>query len=155
MDSFDYLAIAVKDAANRRAVCEAVDGLYAELEGEIALRKPVCVMSGHCCRFEEYGHRLYVTTMELAAFVRRYQSIAVAAKPVDGGCAFQRSRMCWVHAFRPMGCRLFFCDAAAGAWQQEKYEEFHSRLKRMHETMEVPYAYVEWRAGLEMVGLTQ
>jgi len=58
----------VREAGERRDVREAVEGIYLELGKELEKRKPLCAVSGRCCRFEEYGHRLYVTTMELGAF---------------------------------------------------------------------------------------
>jgi Fe-S-cluster containining protein len=66
----DQLKQWVLDAAARPEVSERVAQLYAELQEQIDKRRPVCSLSGRCCRFEEYGHQLYVTTLELAAFVR-------------------------------------------------------------------------------------
>jgi Fe-S-cluster containining protein len=109
--------------------------------------------SGRCCRFEEYGHRLYVTTLELAAFVAELPD-AAGTKDWDGtGCPFQVNKLCSVHAIRPFGCRVFFCDATATQWQNERYERFHADLKRLHEELDVPYLYVEWRAALVALGL--
>ena len=56
---------------------------------------------------------------------------------------------------RPFGCRVFFCDSTSDAWQHERSERLHSELKRLHETMGVPYFYVEWRLALRALGLTQ
>ncbi|HWE97893.1 MAG TPA: hypothetical protein VG269_28310 [Tepidisphaeraceae bacterium] len=60
---------AVMQAADRAPVRDAVRTVYAALQDAIDVRRPICVTSGRCCRFEEFGHRLYVTTMELANFV--------------------------------------------------------------------------------------
>ena len=43
---------------------------------------------------------------------------------------------------------MFFCDATSTEWQNEQYELFHARLKELHQTMKIPYFYVEWRAAL-------
>ncbi len=135
-----------------------MEGVYAELAREVEKRRPICVVSGKCCRFEEYGHRLYVTTMELAAFVAGLRAMKTAEevgrlmREWDGkGCVFQVAKMCGVHGIRPFGCRVFFCDATATQWQQEQYEAFHGRLRKLHEEMRVGYWYVEWRAGLREV----
>lgn len=135
----------------------AVGVLYADVQREVNTRRPVCVMSGRCCRFEEYGHRLYVTTMELAAFVHDLR--AAPAKPTasnwDGaGCPFQSNKMCGVHAIRPFGCRMFFCDPTSTEWQNDAYERFHARLKEMHDALRVRYFYLEWRQALEALGLS-
>ncbi|HWE94497.1 MAG TPA: hypothetical protein VG269_11085, partial [Tepidisphaeraceae bacterium] len=72
----------------------------------------------------------------------------------DGkGCPFQRLKLCTVHAIRPFGCRMFFCDATSTQWQNDAYERFHAELKQLHERLEVPYFYVEWRQALRELGL--
>jgi Fe-S-cluster containining protein len=152
------LCTAVIDAFWRPAVRTAVADLYTALETRISQRRPLCVLSGRCCRFDEYGHRLYVTTIELAAFLYDYLNrplaeVRQAARNWDkAGCPFQVRRLCGVHPLRPMGCRLFFCDVSSEDWQHEQYEWFHSQLKRLHERLAVPYAYVEWRTALTQLG---
>ncbi len=149
----DELKAWVMQAAARPEVAEAVETLYAQLQARIDQRKPLCVMSGRCCRFDEYGHRLFVTTLELGAFVRRLEGQPGTFMPQQGGCPFQVGKMCGVHAIRPFGCRVFFCDSTATQWQQEQYEHFHEELKHLHEEMGVKYAYIEWRAALSCLGL--
>jgi Fe-S-cluster containining protein len=147
---------AIFSASRRDDVIDAVHRVYGDLERQIAVRKPICQSSGRCCKFEEFGHRLYVTTMELAAFLKdlddhpamlaRLHSSKAIANP---GCIFQDSKLCSVHTIRPFGCRIFFCDETATAWQREQYEQFHARLKRLHGELDVPYHYVEWRQALD------
>jgi Fe-S-cluster containining protein len=151
----EALRNAVGGAAVRGDVREAVEAVYRDLAAEVEKRRPVCVISGRCCRFEEYGHRLYVTTLELAAFQHglaesgRGAALAESVRAWDGrGCPFQVAKLCGAHAIRPFGCRVFFCDETSTQWQQEAYEAFHGRLKRLHEELAVPYFYVEWRAAL-------
>jgi Fe-S-cluster containining protein len=146
---------AVHAAAIRPEVRQAVHALYAEVQEQIERRKPACSASGRCCRFEEYGHRLYVTTLELAAFVRDLEdNPGMFARFYDPagwggkGCLFQQAKLCGVHGIRPFGCRIFFCDETAEQWQREQYEAFHGKLKRMHGELEVDYYYVEWREAL-------
>jgi Fe-S-cluster containining protein len=149
----------VRAAAGRADVLAAVRGLYADVQREVDARRPVCVVSGRCCRFEDYGHRLYVTTIELAAFMYELEQARAGGKAPsvddwDGtGCPFQVSKLCGVHPFRPFGCRMFFCDATSTEWQNEAYERFHGELKRLHETLGVAYAYVEWRQALRALGV--
>ena len=144
-------------AAGRAQVRDAVAALYRDVQLEVDRVKPRCDVSGRCCRFEEFGHRLFVTTLELAAFWYELETAgrpAAAAGPWDGsGCPFQSAGLCGVHSIRPFGCRIFFCDPASEGWQREQYERFHARLRRLHETLEVPYFYVEWRDALRAIGL--
>jgi Fe-S-cluster containining protein len=144
----------VMAAASLPRVREEVRRFYADLQLRIDQRRPLCVMSGRCCRFDEYGHRLYTTTMELAAFSAELADlppIPQAAVPA-GLCAFQSGKICRVHSIRPLGCRVFFCDPSSTEWQEEIYEEFHTRLKHMHVEMSIPYAYVEWRFACKAMG---
>lgn len=146
-DRVEELNRNVRDAAARPEVRQAVLAVYADVQKEIDARRPLCVISGKCCRFEEYGHRLYVTTLELATFIGDLHT----PMPTDWdgtGCPFQVNKLCSVHTIRPFGCRMFFCDPTATEWQNELYERFHARLKRLHESLGVPYAYVEWRQAL-------
>jgi Fe-S-cluster containining protein len=146
---------AVRAAAGRPETRDAVEQIYRDLAAEVEARRPRCVISGRCCRFEEYGHRLFVTTLELATFVHGFENTPPAAALAnsiadwDGtGCPFQVAKLCGVHAIRPFGCRIYFCDATSTQWQQEAYEVFHAKLKRLHESFAVPYFYVEWRQAL-------
>jgi Fe-S-cluster containining protein len=152
----DSIIQAVRDASLRTGAVRAVHEIYGELQRQIEIRRPICVVSGRCCRFEEFGHRLYVTTLELAAFVADYP----INRPIDGvvpgqwdgtGCPFQVNKLCGVHIFRPFGCRLFFCDATAAEWQQEQYQALHARIREVHEVFGVPYHYMEWRQALREV----
>jgi len=144
----------VVEAALRPEVRREVLRLYAELQTEIDRRRPICQVSGRCCRFEEFGHRLYVTTAELATFTAELADTTPAGgEPVAGGCPFQTGKICRVHTIRPMGCRIFFCDASATDWQQALYEQFHARLKKLHEDLSIPYGYMEWRFACNALGL--
>jgi Fe-S-cluster containining protein len=157
-------------AAGRAEVRDAIAEVYRDLEQQIHLRKPRCDASGRCCRFEEFGHRLFVTTIELATFWYNVETGSVGARLVSpesgtreqharrvsflqGACPFQQLRLCSVHEIRPFGCRIFFCDPASNQWQKEQYEQFHGRLKRLHDELDVPYFYVEWREALRAINL--
>src|SRR5687768_5000187 len=106
----------VLTASARLDVRDAVARVYADLQTEIDARRPICSASGRCCRFEEYGHRLYVTTLELAAFVNQLPVASGRSpeKPTSlpllataSSCPFQVDGLCSVHAIRPFGCRMF------------------------------------------------
>jgi hypothetical protein len=148
------LCLAVREAAVRADVRDAVANVYHALAEQVELRRPVCVTSGRCCRFDEFGHRLFVTTMELGAFLHELGTATAAcgfagdATAAVAACPFQREKLCTVHRIRPFGCRVFFCDETSTDWQRRQYEAFHTELKRLHERLRVPYFYVEWRAAL-------
>lgn len=146
------LRSAVTNAARDPSAIESVGDLYQSVQAEIDRRRPLCVISGRCCRFEEFGHRLFVTTLELARLMRDLQ--ADPMQNWDGtGCPFQRNKLCSVHVIRPFGCRMFFCDATSTQWQNEQYERFHAQLKQLHERFDIPYFYLEWREALRALEL--
>jgi Fe-S-cluster containining protein len=151
---------AVEVASAIEGLPAAIDALYAEFQTELDARRPRCDQSGRCCRFNEFGHLLFVTTAEMAVFVGKLPAVG-GALPVKssaasvslpqliaGSCIFQINNLCSVHASRPFGCRVFFCDPTATDWQQRQYDLFHSRIKQLHEQLGIPYMYVEWRQGL-------
>jgi len=143
-----------RDAARRAAVDTDLRRVYQHLADAIAERRPTCWLSGACCKFDTYGHRLYVTALEVAWLIDQLdaaarQRLAGAALPRLDGCPFQAEKLCTVHDVRPLGCRIFFCDASAQSWQGEVYEAALNDLRLLHERHDIEYAYMEWRAALD------
>ncbi len=148
-----------------------VQALYAGLDAEIDFHKPRCVASGRCCHFEEYGHRLYATRIELEYF-RNVEMAGAGGEAgtetnaagtkrasfplplytengqIAPGCPWQVAGLCTARRGRPLGCRIYFCDPASVQWQSNAYERYHRLLKMLHDRAGLPYAYMEWRAGL-------
>ena len=151
----NVLREAVREAMLQAELGPAVNAIYADAEHEINDIKPRCEMSGRCCRFEEYGHRLFVTTAELAVFASAAKQCPAAMSMLKnddgGGCRFQQGLRCIAHPIRPMGCRMFFCDPSHEQELQTLFERMHTRLKLLHDELEIPYLYVEWRAGVAAV----
>ncbi|MFQ5492288.1 MAG: hypothetical protein ACE5GE_16370 [Phycisphaerae bacterium] len=133
------------------AFVERMAGLYEELDGQISVRSPVCVNRGACCRFGEFGHRLFVTTAELANFLARLDG---PIRPAEGwdACPYQERGRCSVRAGRPGGCRIFFCDSAGLGWQERVTEAFLDRIRRVHQDFGLPYVYLDWLAALDQLG---
>jgi Fe-S-cluster containining protein len=148
----DQARTAIHSASNRDDVRAAVTTLYQDVQKQIDLRRPLCILSGRCCHFEDFGHNLYVTTLELATFLHDLQQLHLPQpKENPGGCPFQKNKLCSVHSIRPFGCRIFFCDSTSTEWQQEQYQIFHTRLRQLHGDLAVPYFYLEWRQGLSLL----
>src|SRR5215468_9154491 len=90
---------------------QAVLRLYAEVDREVAAAGPVCVASGRCCRFAEYGHTLFLSQLEADVLLD-------AAPPFDPAtvtpafCPFQKGNLCTAREPRPLGCRVYYCDPA-------------------------------------------
>ena len=88
----------------RRRVLE----LYEAVDREVAAAGPLCIASGRCCRFKEYGHALFLSNLEadvLLAAAPPYQ------QPVTPEyCPFQKDNLCTAREPRPLGCRVYYCD---------------------------------------------
>ena len=139
-------------AGNRRFLA-AVEGLYGELEATIAARAPLCLNRGSCCRFGQFGHRLYVTPAELAYFEAGVAG-AISGPTSRGegeACPYQQGGGCTARASRPSGCRIFFCDPASRAWQGPLTEQTLAALKVLHERFRLPYAYLDWMEALALL----
>ncbi len=145
-DQRRLFAEAVRQAA-ANSKSSQLDDIYSRFEQERVARAPTCDRSGRCCRFEAYGHRLFVSALEVARFVQQEQG---SGDPDwDGtGCPFQAANLCTVHAARPFGCRAYFCDPSSTVWQQDQYERLHREIRELHDKLGVPYLYVEWREAL-------
>ncbi len=155
----------------------AMADLYGRVDADVAGRQGVCMASGRCCRFEEYGHRLYVTHAELIYFYATYLRAGIDPSGQDheadgaallrtsgfplplykddgefsAGCPWQVQGMCTARNARPLGCRIYFCDAGSRGWQGPVYEYWHQQFTAMHARFGIDYGYVEWRHGLSLL----
>ncbi len=148
-----------------------LEGIFAEAGRAIAERGPACWASGRCCNFEKAGHLLYVTGLEAAytiamlgggargdgstgsgrapAFAEpKLRLLVLEEARARGGCPFQVGNLCGVHAIKPIGCRVYFCDRSAQEWQRELSERLLERVRGVHERFGVEYRYGEWRGML-------
>jgi hypothetical protein len=103
--------------------------LYQEVDREVAAAGPVCVASGRCCRFKEYGHVLFMSNLEaevLLADAPRYET------PVTPDfCPFQDGNLCTARASRPLGCRVYYCDPGYQQTGNHITEKYLRRLKEL------------------------
>jgi Fe-S-cluster containining protein len=132
-------------AAGDSTIDAALRDMYTRLDADIQKHSPTCWLSGRCCNFDAFDHRLYVTALEIAWVLRQ-----VGAREVDptGPCAYQQEKLCTIHTVRPLGCHLFFCQEGTQEWQYQMYESYLDELRKLHESHDLPYRYVEWREGL-------
>lgn len=145
-------------AAGDPGVEFALSVIHRRVAEEVASRRPLCLASGSCCRFDAFDHRLYATGLEAARCIRicteEGRSIGlddVARAREAGGCPWQDGRLCVARSGRPVGCRVFYCDPRAADWVPELAEWSHGAIRQLHEEHAIPYAYGEWRAMLEQV----
>lgn len=115
--------------------------IYADLGSDIARAGPVCALSGRCCRFEEYGHTLFLSEPEFALLLA---DAPPPVRPRDDGqtCPWQDARgRCVAHEARPLGCRVYFCDDSYQDEGNDLSERHIARLKRLVEARGLPWNY--------------
>ena len=132
---------AIVAASRRPDVVDAMRRFYEKADREIASKPATCWNRGECCRFGQFGHRLYVTSLEVCY----YLATGDLPPPIaEDTCPHAYEGKCHARDRRPLGCRIFFCDANAQSWQGPFTEDQLSTLREMHEQLDVPYVYADW-----------
>jgi Fe-S-cluster containining protein len=147
-------------AAAEPEVDAAIRAMHGDVAEAVRMHRPICLASGRCCAFREHGHRLYLTGLEAAwtwmDLVRRGEPLPGAGARLAASdqlrCPLLRDGLCGAHGSRPSGCRVYFCDRAAQAWQPELMERIHGRVRAMHDAHGIPYTYAEWIGLLGRIG---
>lgn len=136
------LARAIAHALSDREILQATRNLLTDAQKEIDRLGIHCKACGTCCNFQAAGHRLYVTTAELALLAKTSTPPVAPLK-----CPFLHDSQCHARERRALGCRTFYCEGGSAA-PLAIYETWHERLRSLHETRGVQYFYVEMTAGL-------
>src|ERR1700688_1848209 len=119
----------------RRQVLE----LYREVDRDIAAAGPVCVASGRCCRFKEYGHVLFVSNLEADVLL---SAAPAYNKPVSADfCPFQKENLCTAREPRPLGCRVYYCDPNYQNTSRQITEKYLRKLKQLADESGIPWEY--------------
>lgn len=119
----------------------ALRAIYDDLGAELARLGPTCRLSGRCCRFEEFGHTLFVSGLEMAVLLA---DAPAPCRPLDDGqtCPWQDpAGRCTARDARPLGCRVYFCDPSYEPVAPEVSERFLGRLKRLADEFGLPWHY--------------
>ena len=110
-----------------------------------------CTASTECCQFGITGREPYVTSIELAA-IGRARSASGAPLVERGGGKSRRARRalpmanaddrrcpmlatdgrCSIYAWRPLGCRTFYCDRATPG-ERVRHREITALVRRIQE----------------------
>jgi hypothetical protein len=140
-------------AARDPAVVGDLLAVYQMIADQVEARAPVCEASGRCCNFVKTGHLLYVTGLEAAymATRRRVAPAEVDAARARGDCPFLLSNLCGARDYRPMGCRVYYCDPTAQDWQRDLSERAMGLIRRLHDRHGVEYRYGNWIVLLGLV----
>lgn len=118
---------------------EAVLEIYREADNEVAAASPVCLASGRCCRFKEYGHALFISNLEAEVLLERAPAYET---PVTADfCPFQKENICTAREPRPLGCRVYYCDPAFQEPGNRITEKYLRKLKQLAEERGLEWRY--------------
>ena len=133
---------------------EALGQLYGELDA--AQEGATCPASTECCRFARTRREPWVTRLEVIALERaRKQSTPSRGRPAplslplfdpmkdEGLCpVLGADGRCTAYAWRPFGCRTFFCDRASVPFPLPHRDMlgYVRRIKELAERMDEPDA---------------
>jgi Fe-S-cluster containining protein len=113
--------------------------LYREVDASVKAAGPVCVASGRCCRFKEYGHTLFLSNLEAEVLLADAPSNEA---PITADfCPFQKDNLCTAREPRPLGCRIYFCDPNYQETSRRISEESIRRLKDLADEFGVDWQY--------------
>ena len=134
------------------ALIARVAELYQWLDdqcSDIPITPPGCTACGQCCDFQRYGHRLYVTAVEMLYFAHHCDESGVRPMP-QGHCPYLENNQCTAYGHRFSGCRIYQCRGDE-SHQNELSEEALARLKALGEEFEIPYQYRDLATALNQV----
>jgi hypothetical protein len=141
-------------------ICEQVRQIYSWLDSNIKPLNNQCIACGKCCRFDSFGHKLFVTTPELLFFYRNIKNLKRVLSKIEEpmltqSCPYLNDDKCSVRNYRFAGCRIFFCKSAGGCLtaadkdlQNKLSEAVVEKFKALCDKFDFPYRYVDLMTAL-------
>lgn len=123
----------------RAELSRGLRAIYEELDAAIAARSPRCDRSGRCCRFDQWGHRLYASRAEALFFAERHGWPGGAFG--HESCPYLRDGLCSAREGRPLGCRVFFCDPGYKGQAEVLTEQVLGRIGALSDRLGLPWDY--------------
>ncbi len=121
--------------------------IYKKLEAELESINPGCNTCGTCCHFDEFGHVLYTSNIEID-YIR--ENVEIPAFDIDKNvCPFLVNYECSIREHRALGCRVFFCNPDHKETLQEIYEKYYTMIKELADDNEVEWHYAPMLKLLE------
>ncbi|HET6204322.1 MAG TPA: hypothetical protein VFI25_16135 [Planctomycetota bacterium] len=115
------------EVRGREEAFAALRALYERLGEAIARLGPVCRTRGLCCRFEEAGHELFATDLEVDYAAALHPEAPPPEAP--GRCPHHRAGLCTAREGRPLGCRVYFCDPAYAPQMPDLHESAYAEIR--------------------------
>ena len=109
------------------AQAAALRRVYDRVDESLAAESATCLACGRCCEFRPGGIVLFASALEMACLVAEAGPPAADRQVAPGAaddawrCPYQAlpsgavpTGRCTARRVRPLGCRTYFCEAAAG-----------------------------------------
>jgi len=113
--------------------------LYQDVDREVAAAGPVCLASGRCCRFKDYGHVLFLSNLEADVLLAQAPPYEQPVTP--DFCPFQQENLCTAREPRPLGCRIYYCDPSYQETGNGLTEKYLRRLKELAQAQGIAWRY--------------
>ena len=120
-----------------------LQGIYKELDEELAKNSPGCDACGECCNFDKFDHVLYATTIEVDYIKRNIQ----VPQSASGGsnkniCPFLADQKCTIRDYRTLGCRVFYCSSDYNQnISQGIYNKYYRKIKDIADVYGLEWRY--------------
>ena len=125
---------------------EKMAEIYNWLDQQIEANcsRSMCKVCGSCCSYQQYGHRIYITSPEIMYLQNALKSgqIRQPGSKVQGRCAFLSAGRCSISDYRFGPCRIFYCNSDA-MWQNLLSEQFLARIKSLCNETSIEYRYID------------
>jgi len=139
----------VEGCGTNEQVLERVAEIYDWLDLQARQRNDLageCQSCGKCCNFDNFDHRLFVTTPELMYLAANLAGEKI--KPMNGGeCPYNHDGKCTIYEYRFAGCRIFCCRGDAD-FQRKLSESVLKKLKSICTEFQIHYRYGDLATAL-------
>jgi Fe-S-cluster containining protein len=128
-----------------RRVAEIYRRLDSEIRDNGSLGE-VCQMCGKCCDFDNFDHRLFVTTPELMYLAAKLGEAGIMPMKT-GRCPYNHDGKCTIYENRFAGCRIFGCKGSAES-QSMLSESAVKKFKSACVEFAIAYSYLDLATAL-------
>lgn len=121
-----------------------IEKLYGWIDRQVA-DSGICTACGRCCDFENFGHKLFITSVEMKYFTEKLPHDL--KKMTTDVCPYRIDGRCCVYDYRFAGCRIFACQRDERL-QSDTTEQALKLLKQIGYEYDIPYFYTDLKSAL-------
>lgn len=140
--SLNHILKVISDR-QRESLFKKLKDMYDQLEQDFKDMPKPCTQCGLCCNFTEFGHKLYISSLEFA-----YVSTHLNCDKIHSfdECPYMDKHLCRARDHRMLGCRTFFRlhEEKDSNQAQDLYEKYLGQLKELYKTHHIPWEYKDF-----------